>query len=326
MTFFNKKTDVINFELTPLGRELLSQGKLNPRHYEFVDDDILYDISYDGGSSETQEAAHNRIVNETPKLKNILIKSGVESNFIIRETEGHYHDRVYNKRLTYDQKSYGTLGQSSYVSDMSPAFQVQMLNGQISGSANYLTSSLVTSMNIPQINIDVSLILTTGSITTSSPGEHYMTSDVYSDGKFIIMETEFPLIHIKEFGSFYEKENFEIEVYSIEPDTIANQQAIEKMVPLMFDKSHSHVKNGIYYEETLPEGSIATVEHLDRVSSYFELLVDDEIPQEEICAAVDRLSVNSQFLDKELLCPDKRTDRFDLYATQVTDSDIEDCD
>tara|TARA_B100000683_G_scaffold246152_1_gene257592 strand:+ start:1953 stop:2933 length:981 start_codon:yes stop_codon:yes gene_type:complete len=326
MTFFNKKTDVINFELTPLGRELLAQGKLKPKHYEFVDDDILYDIAYDGTSTETQESAHNRIVNETPRLKNILIKSGVESNFIIKETAGHYNDRIYNRRLTYDQKSYDALGQSSYVSDMSPSFQVQMLKGEISSSANYLTSSVVTHLPIPQVEIDVALVLSTGSVALDDRDNLGMISDIYPDGKFIIMETEFPLIHLKEFGSFYEKENFEIEVYSIESDTIANQQTVEKLVPLLFAKEHNHIKNGIYLEEEPIEGDPEVVALHEEVSYYFDILVDDEIPREEICEAVEELSINSQFLDKELLCPDKRTDRFNLYGTQVTDSDIEDCD
>ena len=43
MTFFDKKTEVINFELTPHGRHLLSMGKLAPKYYDFTDDDILYD-------------------------------------------------------------------------------------------------------------------------------------------------------------------------------------------------------------------------------------------------------------------------------------------
>jgi hypothetical protein len=45
MTFFNNKTDVMNIDLTPYGRYLLSIGKLKPKFYDFVDDDILYDGS-----------------------------------------------------------------------------------------------------------------------------------------------------------------------------------------------------------------------------------------------------------------------------------------
>ena len=66
MTFFNKKTEVMQIEMTPYGRYLYSIGKFKPHSYEFVDDDIVYHSS---GSTENQEDAHNRILNETPKLK-----------------------------------------------------------------------------------------------------------------------------------------------------------------------------------------------------------------------------------------------------------------
>ena len=46
MTFFNKKTEVMQIEMTPYGRYLYSIGKLMPHSYEFVDDDILYRESY----------------------------------------------------------------------------------------------------------------------------------------------------------------------------------------------------------------------------------------------------------------------------------------
>ena len=66
MAFFNKKTEVMQIEMTPYGRYLYSIGKFKPHSYEFVDDDILYRAS---GSGELQVDIHSRIVNETPKLK-----------------------------------------------------------------------------------------------------------------------------------------------------------------------------------------------------------------------------------------------------------------
>ena len=66
MTFFNKKTEVMQIEMTPYGRYLYSIGKFKPHSYEFVDEDILYRAS---GSTEAQEASHTRIISETPKLK-----------------------------------------------------------------------------------------------------------------------------------------------------------------------------------------------------------------------------------------------------------------
>ena len=75
MTFFNKKTDVMDIELTPYGRYLLSIGKLKPKYYEFSDDDVLYDVSASAQlTTEIQENTHDRIVNQTPKLKTLYLK------------------------------------------------------------------------------------------------------------------------------------------------------------------------------------------------------------------------------------------------------------
>ena len=54
--------------------------------------------------------------------------------------------------------------------------------------------------------------------------------------------------------------------------------------------------------------------------------VDEEIDREILCEAVGNLEINSQFLDEELICPDQRTDRFNIYATRVGPEDLEDCD
>ena len=37
MTFFNKKEEVLDIELTPHGKGLLSQGKFRPSYYLFFD-------------------------------------------------------------------------------------------------------------------------------------------------------------------------------------------------------------------------------------------------------------------------------------------------
>ena len=47
-TFFNKKEDVLDLELTEYGKYLLSLGRFNPDSYAFFDDEILYDSKYGG--------------------------------------------------------------------------------------------------------------------------------------------------------------------------------------------------------------------------------------------------------------------------------------
>ena len=42
MGFFNRKEEVIDLQLTPHGKYLLSKGKLKPAYYAFFDDDIFF--------------------------------------------------------------------------------------------------------------------------------------------------------------------------------------------------------------------------------------------------------------------------------------------
>ena len=334
MTFFNKKTEVISFELTPYGKSLLANGKLMPKYYEFIDDDVIYDASYGPMKNEQQNDVHARITEETPKLKNIVNISGIETNFRVQESIAQKIDRLENTKLTYDQGYVGSMGRSNYSSENSANFQVQMLTSEIAYSEPILTSSIISNMQIPQININFNLFASTGSVTNDSPNNYINTSPVYDDGKFIILDFKEPLIYLKEFNSFYEKENFEIESYHVETVTLQNDQVIDKIVPLLFPKANNNIKNNIYIEpgptmfqnnemDDVDLESLLTEEHSEY---YFEIIVDENIPVEEICEAVNKLEINNQFLDKELLCPDARTDRFDLYRSRIKPEDLEDCD
>ena len=48
MRFLDDKEEVINFEMTPYGKHLLSKGQYRPVYYAFHDDDILYDPEFAG--------------------------------------------------------------------------------------------------------------------------------------------------------------------------------------------------------------------------------------------------------------------------------------
>ena len=68
MTFFNKKEDVIDIQLTQFGKDLLARGYFKPAYYQFFDDDILYDSTC-AGFTESQNETEDRILLKTPKLK-----------------------------------------------------------------------------------------------------------------------------------------------------------------------------------------------------------------------------------------------------------------
>ena len=336
MTFFNKKTEVMKIEMTPYGRYLYSIGKFRPHSYEFVDDDILYRAS---GSNENQESAHNRILNDTPKPKiNRTFQENaeqVESPPIITKP------RTMNKKMNLRQAGLYPLGRSSYSSENMPTLQVSMLQGTISGSQmTYTTNELNAHLQsgsqggnilIPQVDISVNFVATLKN-TLDPPDDYagdFVRSSTFDNGKFIEVRYQEPIIHLKEFNSFYEKENFNFEVFQVS-GSIGNQT----LIPLKMNKKFTAIINDILVDnQSMPayaniDPDFEEVDEGDssRVEYYFDIEVDEDIAQEILCEAVNTLEVNSQFLDEELICPDQRTDRFDIYSTRVSPDDLEDCD
>lgn len=333
MTFFNKKTEVMQIEMTPYGRYLYSIGKFKPHSYEFVDDDIVYSV--DG---ETQESAHERILNETPKLK-INRAFQDEASAIPEPMNSIDNQRKMVKKMTQKQNGLFALGRSSYSSDNLPNFQVTMLQGELTGSSlvHEVSSSQPTGMGsvsgsvfIPQVNVQVNFSAISGS--TLEPDAEFdgetIRSEVFEDGKYVEIRYKEPIIHLKEFNSFYEKENFEFEVFKVDGDDN------EILIPLKMEKKFSAIVNDLLVADgsildSEPADSRLFEEDRDRpefMEYFFSIQVDREIPEEILCKAIDSLEVNSQFLDEELICPDQRTDRFDIYATRVGPDDLEDCD
>ena len=316
MTFFNKKTEVMQIEMTPYGRYLYSIGKFKPHSYEFVDDDILYK---EAGSTEAQEYSHQRIINETPKLK--ITRAFQNEAQQVESPPRLDKQRIMTKENNVQQSDLFVLGKSSYSSDRTPAMQVTMLQGKISGSTMF--DDLV---NIPQIDIDFNFVASLkNELNRFGNDIEAIRTEVFEDGTYVEIKKVDPIIHLKEFNSFYEKENFEIEVFEM---TEGGQ-----MLPLKFTKKLSIIVNDLLLDEdqymNVSPGSNDFFEEgretPDFVEYYFDLQIDNEIPKEVLCEAVDKLEINSQFLDEELICPDMRTDRFDIYATRVSPEDLEDC-
>jgi len=331
MTFFNKKTEVMQIEMTPYGRYLYSIGKFKPHSYEFVDDDILYGNAGSQESAEGQGTAHKRIMEETPKLK---INRAFQDEAPQLESPARIGNQRYmNKKMDQKQNSLFALGKSSYSVDTAPALQVSMLRGNMNSTKIQYETPTSGAVLIPQVDIDfvfeASLL---NDILVSSFGREDI-SKIFDDGSYIDIQYSDPIMHIKEFGSFYEKENFEIEVFQVSED--------ENLVPLKFMKESSFIRNEMLLDSSDsvdPEENQRDTAFFDLaaedyivldgsyVEYYFDLYVDQEISQEELCKVVDKLEITNQFLDEELICPDRRTDRFDIYATRVGPDDLEDCD
>ena len=183
MTFFNKKEDVIDIELTQLGKYLLSKGKFAPSFYAFSDDEILYDVSHAGQiTPETGRQTSNRIQKETQRIKTLYEHDGVESR--ITELNGHeveklrgfgWNARVRNRTeeelinhrygvdLYIDEKMgaddrnllRNMVGSSKIGEQASPCWQIDSLYNGIIESVNVSSSSPNVGIKRPVVNIEI---------------------------------------------------------------------------------------------------------------------------------------------------------------------------
>ena len=336
MTFFNKKTEVMQIEMTPYGRYLYSIGKFKPHSYEFVDDDILYRAS---GSGEAQHEAHQRILNETPKLK---INRAFQDEAPEAESPPKISvEREMRQKMDEKQNGLYALGKSSYSSEKLPNFQVSMLRGEISSSSPTFTTNISAGVqkgsnggeiHIPQVNVDFNINAIVKNVLDAPATFSEFSSQVFSDGNYVELSFEDPIIHVKEFNSFYERENFDVEFFEV----LSNDQLLKMKISkntakiindMIIDTPRDEPTNRSDFGDIFEDYEYEAVFYDDSFFEYFFFIENDEsIPKDEICKVVDKLEVNDQFIDEELICPDKRTDRFDIYATRVGPDDLEDCD
>ena len=288
MTFFNTKEEVIDIELTPYGKFLLSKGKWKPAYYEFYDDDIDYDSQY-GGILEKQEETQQR-VSETPRVKVQYTFEGAEKRYKeyrkqkeqSRTVAQKLAESTIEKRKNFSLTSL-PLAKSAVGTNYMPAWSVRTLQGQIDS-----LSSSVTVTGLPN-NLSIVNLKNTSytlKVSTREANENVQLEDnslvggqsdlnliykTFEDNTHVQVFEDFILLHIKEENTDLLKENFEMIVYEIEEDE--EGQEIEK--PLYFKKEKEKVVNNILVDssEEEPETYLGP----DYVSHYFNIYVDKEI-------------------------------------------------
>ena len=292
MRFFDTKEEVIDIQLTMHGKMLLSEGKLNPVYYTFFDNDVIYDASY-ANREEVQNNAEGRIRNETPRLK-------AQCNFVSPEstagTNGH------RKSLT--DLHYGApMGRSALDSEYAPAWSVDYLYGELTGSNTNLTGSGGTNLTSSILQLDSVVQLTSyitrvtagtlaknyipveledvaidfgpwpDSSTQTSHNEDYEDHNIIDqaeDNTLLQVKPDFLLLEIAENNVDFIKENFEIEVYEI--TTEKNSDTNENI---------STTRSLKFFDFSDPDAILTT----DHVEYYFDIGVDDDIPTEFFCAS-----------------------------------------
>ena len=124
MTFFNKKEEVLQVVLTRTGREKLAAGLFVPTHYEFLDEDVLYDARCLSTSSlEGQNQIKARIKDK------ISLRPATSKQRGVSKTE---EPKEQNRLIE-------GLGTFSPYSNYKPAWQIEATDGTLFTSSGEIT-------------------------------------------------------------------------------------------------------------------------------------------------------------------------------------------
>jgi hypothetical protein len=302
MTFFDKKEDVIQIELTQYGKYLFSRGKLHPAYYAFFDDDILYDIRYGDTTGEVQNSVEDRIQVDTPQVSVQYAYSGIETEFkknlyLIRS---HQANPGGDKILPTAEKTLALgppLGNSRSSSDKSPAWNIRALKGKLENINYYATGSHAL-VRIPQIDVNVQYEI---GIERGDPKPFYedrgaADTEYFADGTQVRVWEDRLLLDVGEENVPLSRDNYDIEVFLVESEDvsgsiktpgISNPTKKEVLTPLYFIPEKSNIKGNILQDD----GRDIFAYNKASDSSYVEYFLDLEADQ-EIDEIVIKTAVN----------------------------------
>jgi len=341
MVFFNTKEEVIDIELTPYGKHLLSQGKWKPVYYEFYDDDILYDSKH-AGVIEKQDETKERI-KTTPRKKVQYSFEGVETRYKrFLKSNKEQNTPVLEQRKNFFMSSL-PLGTSSPIEDMNPSINIKVLNGQISSSIQEqiemtnsrnpikvkgLPSSLVQ-LNMQTQNHIISLRGKTNNEAEESNEESQVVIETLSlaeEEVEVKRQNSYILFDISEMNVDLRKDNFEVFLYEIKEDEKTGE-VVE--FPLVFQKEKENVIDNVYIEssELIDDNFEINQQYAEY---YFDIMVDKEIPNDILCKhlSLEQTQKLNSIHGYNITCNQERkieVDNSELLISSNDSNSLEEC-
>ena len=192
--------------------------------------------------------------------------------------------------------------------------------------------------NIPQVDFTVGYEISIKNVYTddedldqldlSSP--NLALTEVTTNGNYISLKEGQLMLHITEENAFSYSDSFSIEVF--EYDELDSNL----LVPLKFqtdvasldnDGKRQEIVNGILTTNLRrindDEADAAELEDSSLVEYYFDLRLDSEVPEEDVCNGVIQLQTKDIFVDLEVNCIERAGRDANVYTTRV--DDIEEC-
>jgi len=312
MTFFNKKEEVLDIKLTQFGKQLLSTGRFKPVYYAFYDDNILYDSAY-ASIEEEQNDAEDRIQENTPQNKTQHLFTSVETNF---STYLDHRDDITIPEVdrirvqSTPEKEFSlinAMGDSDLQSTSAPSWKITLLEGGINNASYFLTSSYQT-LRIPQVNLDLiytAKVLDEKETEKASTAGGEIESVIFRDGSSLNISygggNKNLLLMVEEAGVNFDKNNFEIEVFSV--DTSDGSYS-----PLSFIKEEPAVVNNLLIVDQKPSAEVELDDAF--VEFFFDVNVDSKISKRDICEGISTVKSRGILVDSQIECEDDNVDPF----------------
>ena len=322
MEFFDKKQDVIDLQITQFGRLLMSKGRFKPEYYAFFDDNILYN-SFKVDLNEEQNASEERI-KTTQVLQPQVCYSPLEKEF----------NSTYNQVLSGElsaisenfqrtpEKNYllpHPIGTSKLNSEYAPAWGIRFLNGGLTDAAESLELKDISgtghTLLIPQVNTHLELKV----IHSENELVDFDEDTAIFSGYSITSpeEERFILLKILEENGYFQKKNFDVEMYEVQETTIEGITT-ETLRPLYFEPPINITNTSDPFD---PDVS-PPIPDTSFVDYYFDILFDDNISDEILCTYDPVNEKMGVFADKRTkLCQDVLEEEADKTFNIYEDKD-----
>ena len=222
-------------------------------------------------------------IKEAQILKPQISFSSLEKNFAfnydkILSGEESATSQAFQKTAEKNYALPNILGTSNINSEYAPAWQVQFLNGSLTESAGFLdmkeNAGGKNTALIPQVESEIHVKVISVESLESDPisdPENEGFTDIVGDFAILTEDPDlYVLLKVAETNGFFQKKNFDIEMYEIQEVT-QDGQVIESLKPLSFSPAIQFTNAGDIADYTPPNPDNSYADY------YFEILVDDEI-------------------------------------------------
>lgn len=343
MSFFDKKEEIIEIQLTSYGKFLLSKAKWKPAYYAFFDNDILYDSDY-AGFSESSGDSEARIQENTPSTRPLTSYDDLEQKVLKHMPDPYNFEYIiYSENIFAEENNAASfmlpLGNSDIANQKVPSWDVRFLKNRVL-TASYTSDQFTDTdispvINIPNLVSHMSATISTEKATfcgNINP-ENQKYVHVYPDKTFFNVDDDFILIDVSEIHAPLSRDAFSVEVYEKvvqeekdENGTVISSETI--LVPKLFKKKVDFLENGFLLEENEIEAQMANASkepNSNYVEYWFDIQVDHHIDNHTRCEYISSIDKRNNIFDNTVGCEVyEQVPGMEMYKAE--DFEPEDCD